>query len=148
MQSSGDVRSQILLCVLCFAYWIRVVLRLFRSAVEETFAAISELVNLDSLEGVVLGKGLFGDLVCEVGVDVADVSLGLELGLVGRRNLTSEQSIPVDRLEEDVTFHLFHSQTVVRVTLKQASEKRSSIGAKTGHNLDVLFRNLAQDLVT
>ena len=118
------------------------------SAIEETFATISELFDLDGLEGVLLGQGFFGDLVGEVRVDVADVRLRLQLRFVGWVNLTSEQPLPVNGLEEYVTLHLLHCQAVVRVALEQASEQGRSVGAESRHDLDVLLRDLAEDLVT
>ena len=111
-------------------------------------AAIRELFDLDRLEGVVLGEGLARHLVREIRVDVADVRLALQAGHVGRSDPTREQLVPVNGGEECVSSNLIHSQPVVRVTLKQAPEEVGSVRAEAWHDLDVLLRDLAEDLVS
>ena len=117
------------------------------SAVQETFAAISELFDLDGLEGVCLGHSLSGHLVCEVRVDVANVRFALQARNVGRSDVPFKQLVPVNGAEECVSFDLFDGKSVVGITLKQASEQVSSVWAKSGHNFDVLLRDFAQNLV-
>ena len=96
----------------------------------------------------VLYKSLSGHLVCEVRVDVTHVCFTADIWHIWWCNLSGEELLPVDSLEEGVRLNLVDVEAVIWVALKQASQQVSGVGAEAWQDIDVVLGDAAQDLVS
>ena len=82
---------------------------------------IRELFDFGCLKEMwVVDEGLLGRLLCEVSIDVSDISLTSQFGHIRWRNLSSQQLVPVDGLEEGMRLDLVDRQTLSWVSLQQS----------------------------
>ena len=122
--------------------------RYFSPVKVTAFALVSELLDLSRLQKMgVVDEGLLGWFIGEIGVDVADVGFATDRWHVFWSDLSGLKSIPIDGLEEGMVLDLLCVQAVGRVSLKQTSEQISCLWGEARQDLDILLRDLAQDLV-
>lgn len=95
----------------------------------------------------VFDECLLWSLIGEVGIDISNICRTCKFGHVGRLDLSHDKLLPIDRFKEGVSLDLINSESIGGVSLKQSSEKRCGLGAETREDLDIMLRDLLENLV-